>query len=103
MCHHVCCYHPCTASTEADRIICRVGQRVYSLFPLIKLHVNFSFIRLYGFPAFLFLQHCTTPPFVVSLFRNPYSAPWIFQTEDGKEKVIAIDGHGSYVTEIVDD
>ena len=24
-------------------------------------------------------------------------------TEDGKEKVIAIDGHGSYVTEIVDD
>ena len=68
MCHHVCCYHPCTASTEADRIICRVGQRVYSLFPLIKLHVSFSFIRLYGFPAFFFLQHCTTPPFVVSLF-----------------------------------
>lgn len=57
-----------TASTEADRIICRVGQRVYSLFPLIKLHVSFSFIRLYGFPAFFFLQHCTTPPFVVSLF-----------------------------------
>ena len=27
----------------------------------------------------------------------------ILQTEDGKEKVIAIDGHGSYVTEIVDD
>jgi uncharacterized protein (DUF3084 family) len=27
----------------------------------------------------------------------------IIQTEDGKEKVIAIDGHGSYVTEIVDD
>ena len=27
----------------------------------------------------------------------------ILQTEDGKEKVIAIDGHGRYVTEIVDD
>ena len=25
------------------------------------------------------------------------------EVKDGKEKVIAIDGHGSYVTEIVDD
>ena len=55
-------------NSMAERVKAYKKDHVYSLFPLIKLHVSFSFIRLYGFPAFFFLQHCTTPPFVVSLF-----------------------------------
>lgn len=34
--------------------------------------------------------------------QDPVSVGQIIETEDGKEKVIAIDGQGAYVTEIID-
>lgn len=81
-------------------------SRSEGLFPLSSHQTACEFllhttIRLSSILLSTALYHTTIrcKPF----FRNPYSAPWIFQTEDGKEKVIAIDGHGSYVTEIVSD
>ena len=68
MCHHVCRYHPCTASTEADRIICSVGQTACEFL----LHTT---IRLSSILISTALYHTTIrckPFFVILILLHGY-------------------------------